>query len=788
VSRFASSAASALIGAGLAAIAFAGGSGFELSHVTWVEIGSVIAGGALLAVAILRARAGRLDGGLTLLLFAALAVLCALSITWSVSPERSWESANLTVAYLALFAGGIALARLRPDAVPIVLRGILIAASAVIVYALATRVWPSLSRDEEIARLGAPYGYWNALGTTAALVVPPALWLGARRSGHQPVNALAYPLLSLATVVLFLSYSRGALIMAGIGALLWIAFVPLRLRSITLLGVALAGAAPVIVWALRQDAFTKNGVSMRVREAVSTQFGLFLLATVIVTLGAGLAIGFRVARRAPRPGARLRMGTVAAVVAFVIPVVLCVVLANSDRGLGGTISAGYESLTSISKTTPRGPGRLLSASSSRGSYWHEAKEVFLDHYWKGSGADTFGITRLRYRKPNDRTVPQHAHGYLHQTAADLGIAGLAVSLALLIAWLVAARRATGLLYRRERRVREFTPERVGVVALALCALVFGLHSVVDWVWYVPGPAAMAMLAAGFVVGRRPLVGPRVEQAPLVAASNGHGPAHDPPPPPPPPPVAAPAAVALAAAPGPPPPPPPSPGNGGSSTSSTAATARLPVSDLPPPPPPPPGESPADGPRLPRFVTRSLRPLFAALAIACTLLCAWTIWQPLRSDGESDHALDLSANNHVGAALRAADRAHDIDPLTPRPYVVRNAILDASGNPVEAEKALQEAVRAFPADPQTWIQLAQYQLNSRGDAADALKTIKGALYLDPQSRAAQTVYFQASAELNGAPSPTAPPVPPATPTPTPAPPSSGGTVPTSPAPPVTPGGP
>src|SRR2546423_5795177 len=99
------------------------------------------------------------------------------------------------------------------------------------------------------------------------------------------------------------------------------------------------------------------------------------------------------------------MGTAAGAVAVAIPIVLCVVLANSDRGLGGTISSGYESLTSTSKPTGSGPGRLLSASSSRGSYWHEAKEVFFDHYWKGSGADTFGVTRLRYRRRARRPPP-----------------------------------------------------------------------------------------------------------------------------------------------------------------------------------------------------------------------------------------------------------------------------------------------------------------------------------------------------------------------------------------------
>jgi predicted Zn-dependent protease len=163
-------------------------------------------------------------------------------------------------------------------------------------------------------------------------------------------------------------------------------------------------------------------------------------------------------------------------------------------------------------------------------------------------------------------------------------------------------------------------------------------------------------------------------------------------------------------------------------------------------------------------------------MAVTALCAWAMWQPLRSDQESDRALDLAANNRLVAARHAAERAHEIDPLAVRPYVVRNAVEDGGGDPDAAQKALEDAVLAFPADPQTWIQLAQYQLNSRNRPADALKTVVGALYLDPQSRAAQTVYFQASAAVNGAPAP----VPPAAP-----PPSQPG-IPVAPAPPA-PGG-
>jgi predicted Zn-dependent protease len=34
--------------------------------------------------------------------------------------------------------------------------------------------------------------------------------------------------------------------------------------------------------------------------------------------------------------------------------------------------------------------------------------------------------------------------------------------------------------------------------------VFGLQSAIDWTWFVPGPTAMALVAAGFVAGRAPL--------------------------------------------------------------------------------------------------------------------------------------------------------------------------------------------------------------------------------------------------------------------------------------------
>jgi tetratricopeptide (TPR) repeat protein len=107
-------------------------------------------------------------------------------------------------------------------------------------------------------------------------------------------------------------------------------------------------------------------------------------------------------------------------------------------------------------------------------------------------------TRFR----TDTLAVRHAHGYVVQTLADLGWAGLAASLLAALAWLAAAARATGV-HRRDRGL-PFDAERVGMITLAVVAIVFAAHSAVDWTWFVPANAGVAILCAGWVVGRGPL--------------------------------------------------------------------------------------------------------------------------------------------------------------------------------------------------------------------------------------------------------------------------------------------
>lgn len=495
-------AASAALGAALSAIAFGAGGGTQLGRTTVVQVAMVLVGGTLLALCLLRNREGPMYGGAALFLFAALTAVTALSMSWSISPDASLEEAGRAFAYLAIFAAAVMAGRLVPQATPAVLAGVLLATVAVGAWALLTRIFPSdLGGLVLGGRLSEPFQYWNALGSMAVVGIPSALWLGTRRAGGAVAGALAYPALGTLMLVTLLTQSRGALAAGVITVLVWMALVPLRLRTLLVLAICGVGAAPVAAWALSKDAFTEVLQPDSAREAVAGDFGLMVLAMLVALFAAGLAVRAGSARHAPSLAVRRRMGIAVAVIACALALGGLTSVAVSDRGLGGTISDRVDEVTDTQEAPPSGAARLGSVSSSRGTYWRQAFEVFEERPWVGRGAGSFALASLRYR--DGFPAADHAHGFFAQLAADLGLVGLAAALALLAAWLAAAARATGAVPRGRPRP-EWNDERTAVTALALCAVVFGLHAVVDWTWSIPGPSAAALVAAGFVAGRGPL--------------------------------------------------------------------------------------------------------------------------------------------------------------------------------------------------------------------------------------------------------------------------------------------
>jgi hypothetical protein len=522
--------AEVVLGGALAGVAFGAAGGSELTRTTVVEMLLVVLGGAVVAAAIAWSGPGHVHGAVSVALFAALAALTALSVTWAAVPGLAYVEAGRTLAYLAAFAAAVAAARLFPRGAPVVVKGVVLAATAAILYALAARVWPASLGETEISnRIGQPFQYWNAVGTTAALAIPGLLWLGARRGGSAVGRVLAYPALGAAILAILLTQSRGALAAATIGAIAWLAVVPLRLRTIPVLVLPSIGAGAVAAWALSKDAFAVAAEPLSVKQGVAGEFGLLLALMALGLIVAGVLVNVGLTRGVPALPLRRRIGIVAVVLACAAPLAAFTSVAFSDRGIGGAIGDRVDQLTSETQTAPseQGAGRLTAASSTRGKYWREAGRVFEDRPAVGLGAGSFQTTRLRHR--TDASVTRHAHGFVPQTLADLGIVGVGLSTALLLAWLVAAARATGLHPRRLpfRRGnsggtprRDWSADRTALVAAALIPVVFGLQSAIDWTWFIPGPTAMALVAAGFVAGRAPLGQPAALDEPAGSPSPG----------------------------------------------------------------------------------------------------------------------------------------------------------------------------------------------------------------------------------------------------------------------------
>ena len=323
--------ATVAFGAVLAAIALEGGGGLQLGPVTRVELAiDVVAGGLAAAAIVVGGHTRRLWGALTLTLMALLVAVTAASITWAVEPSGAWIEANRTLSYLATMVAGVALVRLFPQRWPSLLGGVVLASVVVCGYALLTKVFPgTLNPDEIYARLREPFGYWNAVGLMAAAAGPACLWLGARRSGHAAVSALAYPALGLLIVALLLAYSRGALLALAVGCALWFAVVPLRLRGVAVLATSAFCGGLVAFWAFASNPLSTDNVALADRTSAGHELGIALLAMLVVLLVAGLGIGFASAQRAPSLEARRQAGVLVLVLLSLVQIALVGALALS---------------------------------------------------------------------------------------------------------------------------------------------------------------------------------------------------------------------------------------------------------------------------------------------------------------------------------------------------------------------------------------------------------------------------------------------------------------------------
>lgn len=444
------------------------------------------------------------SGVACLALLVALAGWNALSLSWSVAPDRSWADVDRLVAYLAFVLVGL----LLPVRLRAVAAGLAVLLGLALAWALAGKVVPALFPDgARVARLRSPVGYWNGLALLADAALPLGLWAAARREHPLAARAGGCVLLYAATVTVLLTYSRTGVAVGVLAVLAWLALARAPLEGLATL--VLAGAPGLAVAAL---GFALPGVvgdeqpyAVRVRDGA--WFGLALGgAALAVALLAALATRRELGPEARRRTARLAGAALVAALAAGLAVA-------ATRG-GGPGSWVAEFTSQRSEVT-QGGGRLVTlGSNGRWAWWQEAWRLWERKPLLGHGAGTYELARRRVRVNELETTEPHSLPL--QLLADLGAVGLALSGGAAAAGVVAVRRA---LRRREGA------ERAAALPLALLLGVGALHALVDIPWdflavTAPGALVLGALlrAAGTPRPGRPRA-PAALAAPAVALAG-----------------------------------------------------------------------------------------------------------------------------------------------------------------------------------------------------------------------------------------------------------------------------
>src|SRR4051794_2828737 len=496
-------AARLLLGAGgvLAAVSALFSAGSSGGRLVWIGVAALAVATAVVvgALAGLPRPALSREAVVALGFLAAFVAWNGISVLWSIEGDRSWAYFNRGLAYLALAVLGLWLG-------PWVREWAYVLAGALappLGWALLGKAIPALGSSGRIGRLSSPIGYWNALGLLFAMAVPLALWLAARREHRHWLRASGVVYFYALVVGLLLTYSRGGVLAAGAAVVLWVAFGSPRVESAA--AVLLGGGAGlgVAVWAFSRPGLSSDAQTHSVRAHDGAWFAVvFVLAAVVV--GALAYLGSLSEERRPLTDARRALVGKIAIGVLVAGVAIGVVALVAETKPQGWFRDFTAQPTNAA--LQGGPKHLANvSSSSRWLWWKEAWRASTAQPWHGTGAGTFELVHRLLRTNN--IVVTEPHNVPLQFLAETGLVGLFFALASIAA------AAVGVW----RRLRARKP---AVVALAVLAVAYVLHSLVDFDWDFVAVTAPFLLSVGALLGGRAVRDEsRIAWAPLPAVAS-----------------------------------------------------------------------------------------------------------------------------------------------------------------------------------------------------------------------------------------------------------------------------
>jgi tetratricopeptide (TPR) repeat protein len=475
----------ALAAAAIIALSLQGGGAYDIvtRHEAGILLWLVLAVG--LAVGVLPT--GTTQRAQVALVVAVLALLAwtSLSLTWTSSAEAS----AVELARVLFFVGVVAITLAFVDrrSWRTVLAGLYFGAFVVLALALLSRLFPDAFPTNYFAlqgnakRLAYPFGYWNAVGCLAAMVVGPALLISASerrllvRAGFLAGIAIVIP-------VGYLTYSRGAIAASALAVV--IAVLVSRTRwTVALHGVAAAavGAATVLVIRAHPGVALGESVDGRWTSLLVIVVGAGVLGGIAATTGR-LRLDHRL--RLPRP-----IGRPVAAAAAVVIVVLAGVFGP------GLADRAWDSFSQNKNTaiTTDPTARLTNLSGQRIELWRSALRAADSQTLHGIGPGTFEFW-WDHDSHYDHYV-RDVHNLYLEALAELGVVGLVLLLAVIATGCIGAALAS----------RRFPDDGAAYALAALTtALVWALFAGYDWMWESTAVTALMLGGLAATLGSRSL--------------------------------------------------------------------------------------------------------------------------------------------------------------------------------------------------------------------------------------------------------------------------------------------
>lgn len=422
-----------------------------------------------------------------LLSLLALSAWTLASALWSPSPDIAVSDAQRVFAYAVALGLGIWLAvllgpRMLLSLAPLAAAGAVVAVATLIALWVGDNVAEFLEED---ATLRYPVGYRNAVAAFFAISLWPMLTLAASRDIPRPARGALVGAATLAIELAVLTQSRAAAFAIVVGAAVLIALHPARLGMVGWIALAALPAALALPWLL--DLFrTEGGATPDSLPALHTA----CTAAAATSLLSGL-LGYVVARTDPRlsPGTEKLIGrTLLGLLALGV-VAGALALASAEGGPSGFVDRHLDELTAGSPDlSDKGSRFGLDLRSERGDLWGVALDRFEAGPLHGEGAGGF---RFAYLLERDADLqPEDPHSVEMLMASELGVPGLLLFGAFLIAAIVAVMRA-----------RRLGPSAAALAAGALAAVGYWLvQASVDWFWHYPAITLPVVFALGAAAG------------------------------------------------------------------------------------------------------------------------------------------------------------------------------------------------------------------------------------------------------------------------------------------------